>query len=128
MNSDAFSELGYLHDSIVHTITEDFSDPQARVIRIVLDCHEDSGHPSWSGQRLALVASDVRLMNHRLWDTAGYESINSVEPQISPEARAQFMAHRPADSNLPGQEVNIFFHSGAVLEMACTSLTVEIDK
>ena len=128
MNSDRLSELGYLHDSIVRTITEDFSDLKARVIRIVVDCHDESGHPLWSGRRLVLVAHDVRLMSHRLWDTAGRESINSVEGQISPDARAQFLAHRPANSKLPGEEVGISFHSGAVLEMVCASFTVQFQN
>jgi hypothetical protein len=128
MNSERLRELGYLHDSIVRTLTEDFLDPEARIIRIVVDCHIESGHPSWSGRRLVLVAHDVRLMIHRLWYTSGRESINSVEGQISPEARAQFLAHRPANSMLPGEEVAVVFHSGAVLEMVCASLTVEIDK
>lgn len=121
-----FAELGWLHDSIVHSIEYDASGAAGRDVRISITCPRDIEYTQWAGKDLLLVARDVLAMKHLVWSTEGVESINAIQTDLSIDTREQLRLSERGNSRFSGLTVAVIFHSGSSLEMICNDFTVEI--
>lgn len=111
--------LDYLHDAEVTSITFDGWPDRSICIRVCF--HPDTGNATLDGKVAAARLRGVHATRYLLWPVSGTETIDRVNLTVSPE----FIRSLPTPTQ-SAFGVSFAFHSGAVLEVICGELMLEV--
>ncbi|HUJ62344.1 MAG TPA: hypothetical protein VLX92_27745 [Kofleriaceae bacterium] len=112
--------LDYLHDAEVASIT--FDGWPERSIRIQLAFHPDAGHPAVNGKRGTVELRDIWMSRYVQWPVHGKETLDRIRHGVPAE-----LARTPSATSAHAVQMTFSFHSGAVLEVVCGELLLQLD-
>ena len=113
--------VDYLHDALVSSITFDGWPERSIWVRLV--CSTDAGDPAMNGKRATVQLRDVWASRYVQWPVSGQETLDSVRHGIS----AEFSASVGTLPDTSAVQVTLAFHSGAVLDVVCSELILQLE-
>ena len=122
-------ELGWLHDSVVLSVSYDASQAAGRLVKLAIRCHPDCGHAPWAGKNLSIAAVNVAVLKHVLWGwVTEPETIDSIRPGVSRAVEESTVESKRMGLLFPDLAFTVIFHSGSFLEVICQTLQVDIES
>jgi hypothetical protein len=120
-----FRTLAYLHDAICFQIVWDCTNPNSRKLRLKVKVHEDAGYAPWNGKELELTLSDALALEFEAWGfCVGFETIDSWREGVSDALRHECKGLESMGIRLPSNFFTIAFHSGSILEVICSEVSI----
>ena len=117
--------LEYLHDAKCLDVVWDCSDPRERLIHVSVVVHHEAGYPQWDGKKLRITLSDVVIANSKcLGYRLGEETLDCWRVSSSDTFEQECIAMKASGIVVPTLRFLVSFHSGSLIELACSRVSI----
>jgi hypothetical protein len=128
MSRQDIENLDYLHDAVVDDIIWK-NGQNSKIAQMVVTCDIECEYPEWAGKRLVVTFNNVLLQSSLLLGhVAGRDSFDSCSEGVSASVMEHIQVLGGMGVTFPKTMLRIALHSGSELEIACDSVTVEVDS
>ena len=119
--------VDYLHDAAVNEIRLEFDEDGTRRFRLRMQCDSDCGYHEWNGRKIEVCFLDpVVILADLFGHMTNADSFDSWRQAQPPRMSGQIGRLREAGLGIPRHVVELVFHSGSVIEVACNAIQFDI--
>jgi len=120
-----YALLEYLHDATCLDVAWDVTNPHERLINVSVIVHPDAGYPLWDGKKIRITLSNVVIANIKcLGHQFGAETLDCWRVISSDTFEQACVAMKTSGIDVPTLRFQVSFHSGSLIELACSTVLV----